>query len=153
MSTKILYLCIIFLGLILIPPDGEAQFYQYKDKSGALVYTDDLSKIPVDQRESAKKFSSSSENKRPPEKKAAAPPDETKGLNPGPPSEDFDAQRKALYKENETLTKEKDQLLKEREMINTPSKQDAYNKRVNELNERIEDYKSRINEFNIKASQ
>lgn len=153
MSTKIFYLCIIFLGSILITPDGKAQFYQYRDQNGALVYTDDLSKIPVDQRESAKKFSSSPENKAVSEKKEEVPPGETKVLSPDPPSEDFDAWREALYKENEALTKEKDQLLRERNTINTPSKQDAYNQKVNQLNERIEDYKLRVKEFNIKASQ
>lgn len=154
MDTKVLYFCIICFGLIVMSPDGQAQFYQYKDKNGALVYTDDLSKIPVDQRDSAKKYTSSPENNTSSEKKEEAPPlNDTKELKVDPLSENFDAQREALYKENEALAKEKDQLLKERNLINTPLKQDAYNKRVDQLNERIEDYKLRVKEFNIKASQ
>lgn len=152
MSTKILYLCIIILGSILIAPDGKAQFYQYRDRNGSLVYTDDLSKIPVDQRESATRYHSS-QNKNLSEKKVEVSPSETKGLNSGPVSENVDALREALYKENETLTKEKDQLLKEKENINTPAKQAAYNQKVNELNRRIEDYELRVKEFNIKAGQ
>ncbi|OGR21050.1 MAG: hypothetical protein A3J85_01600 [Desulfobacula sp. RIFOXYA12_FULL_46_16] len=137
----------------MIAPDGGAQFYQYKDQNGALVYTDDLSKIPVDQRESAKRYNSSQNKNSSEEKTKAAPPGEIKTLNPDPASEDFDARREVLYKENEALTKEKDQLLRERKLINSPATQDAYNQKVNQLNERIEDYKLRVKEFNIKAGQ
>ncbi|MDA8134311.1 MAG: DUF4124 domain-containing protein [Desulfobacteraceae bacterium] len=153
MKTKLLYLCLIFLGSILIAPNGEAQFYQYQDKNGALVYTDDLSKIPVDQRESARRYNSAQNKNASETKIEAEPPSKTKTLNTDPAPEDFDAQREALYKENQALAKEKDQLLKERDTINTPSKQDAYNQKVNQLNQRIEDYKLRIKEFNIKAGQ
>ena len=154
MSNKFLYFSIIFLVMFFIALDSDAQFYQYKDKNGAIVYTDDVSKIPLDQRDSVKTYSSS-ENTKPSEKKeeAPVPTDKAKVLKTSPPTDNFDTQREALYKEYESLTKDRDQLIKEQEMVKTPSKQEAYNKKVNQLNENIEAFKARIKEFNIKASQ
>ncbi len=157
MNNSYLYFFLIFIGAIIITTDGNAQYYQYKDKNGAIVYTDDLSKIPLDQRDSVKKYSSSDGKKKNTEKEekvvSSPPPEKTKVYNISPPSGNYDAQREALYKEYELLTNERDQLIKEQAKINSPSKQDAYNKKVNQLNEKIEAFKAKIKEFNIKASQ
>ena len=50
------YCLIIALLIFFQVPVGEAGFYSYKDENGKTHYTDDLSKIPLEYRESDKKL-------------------------------------------------------------------------------------------------
>jgi len=51
------FLAIAVLYIIFFPPLLIAgQFYQYKDTSGALIFTDDLSQVPKDQQPEVKLY-------------------------------------------------------------------------------------------------
>jgi Domain of unknown function (DUF4124) len=151
---------IVIIFLFLAGP-VTAQFYRYIDKNGDLRFTDDLSKVPVEQRANIRKYnepetepaSSSKEAVRAiekslststepsanhPQSAAAAAANETVSLEElRARIEKMKGQLEAEYLR---LAKEKDALVKSRASIKAREGLDGYNKSVDAFNQRAENY-------------
>lgn len=147
------------------------QYYKFIDENGVVSFTDDLSKIPKEQRpevEVSREISNSPESKEmtPPE---SIEPDDTSGLE----NKDTDDPAK-LDREAEELKKMKAELDKEADDINGESIRlieegkgvkgrnnvEEYNIKVDKLNEKTDlyqakqaEYVKRANEYNAKIQQ
>lgn len=136
-----------------------AEYYQYRNDKGVIVFTDDLSQVPVDQRKAVKKHTTVESAKPSEGKSSETDAPEKKGgsvqkTQPGSEDKtDFDVQRDALYKDHDLLEKEKQDLTLQGTLVRTPAEQEEYNLKVNQLNKKIEAYKLKIREFNSKTTQ
>jgi len=121
-----------------------AEFYKYKDAQGNIVFTDDVSQIPEDQRPNIKTFESviPAQAAKPEIEKPVEKPEQRED-----PSEkadkDLDAQFKWFVKEKAYLDKEKVQIEALRPTIGTQKEQKEYNEKVAALNKRIGIYREK----------
>ena len=134
--TLLLSICFIF-G---ISTTGWTEFYQYKDASGVIRFTDNLALIPLDQRDSAKQYK---EEKSPeaitgePAGNVASPliqplPDPAVEERLKSKKADLEAEYERLQREVESLQREKDSI---------PAH--AYNDSAMALNQKITEYEKR----------
>jgi hypothetical protein len=152
MRNKIFFTICIICILFFLTPQLYAEYYKYKDNNGNIVFTDNLSQVPPDQRSGVKSYQTIKSNK----------PLSVKTENTLPVVDkteqevrldDFEKQRDVLDREYAILIRERDQLLREKNLINTPVKQELYNQKVVNLNQRIDSFKQRIKDFNQKIAQ
>lgn len=157
---KKIWFCNLALFAVFIwasPVMGE--FYRYQDDHGNVIYTDDLSKVPAEQRSKAEMY----------EESVTSPPSQTspekQALNSASDKQPLD--RKALKIEGERLLKLKEELDKEyqalakentdlkteQEKAVTPDQIRAVNKKVVSYNARFQAYqeKSSAYETDVKA--
>jgi len=147
------FVCVVvaLVALLVSYQPVAAEFYRYTDKHGNVLYTDDLSNIPADQREKAQKYEaaqSSAEETPPPEKKAAK-------TEPAAPQTD---ERKRLLQQEEVLNSEYQGLMKERDDLDeekksavTPDQIKAYNLKVVDFNTRIKAYEEKRSAYSEKV--
>lgn len=126
---------IIALALILVPLISSAEFYKYRDESGVLHYTDDLSEIPKDQLSKVDTYQERNDFIRPELKQQKIE----------------DAKRKKLCKTKAVLDKEYKELSKTKQSLvdaQAETMQRAADAKANSakelrLNKRIADYEKR----------
>lgn len=165
---KLLFkLLICFQFAVISITQAGADVYKYIDNSGAVVFTDDISKVPVEQRESAfvdKAIESEDGTSSPPEKVKAEEPinwreiaegiesDKEKDAlaTPEDGSQGQNTLRKSLEQmqidlkaESEALTARRNELTGKKRAVNTEEGREEYNEKVKALNSRIEAYKQK----------
>lgn len=148
----------LFTALAWASP-GMGEFYRYQDAHGNVIYTDDLSKVPAEQRSQAEMYEESETSINPEkvqENKAADSASNSQAV-------DLDALKKEgerllkvkeeLDKEYQTLAKENAELKTEQEAAVTPDQIKAINKKVVGYNARFQAYheKSAAYETDVKA--
>jgi hypothetical protein len=123
-----------------------AEFFQYTDENGNLIFTDDLSRIPVNQRDKITRFNSARTMDNPPDGIIDNPLQE-KLLEEMIPAkkEDFEREFSRLQQARETLMEEK-------EKVTTVAEQQAYNEKVFLLNQQIERFLQQMHNFNNPVS-
>jgi len=141
-------------------PCADAGMYRYTDEQGVPHFTDDIRKVPENQRPSV-----IPEEQEP---KAVLPEEETPGRKdlPAPPvsgvpssaSTGADgvsvfAEKEALDAEFSEIIKERDRLQRERSIPGGPAEVKAYNDAVFALKDRIAAYQKRCDDYaaNVKA--
>lgn len=133
---KTINLCLVLLGILAISHPVAAEFYKYVDEDGNTLYTDDLSKVPKDQRE---KLTSYEEVLPTPddgaERAKAARAKQMEALNQ---SRDALGERKAeLDREYQEMVRERADLEAQKANAVTDEEVAAYNKRVTAFNEKM----------------
>jgi type IV secretory pathway VirB10-like protein len=124
-----------------------AEFYKYTDKDGVVRFTDDISKVPEDQRPDITSYEES--------KSAPAPepvPDHTpKSVTNAPTT----AEQKEILRKNEELNKEYKALMEEGRRLEAERKNatkkkeiEAYNRKVAEHNKKTDQWEQKRKAFN-----
>jgi hypothetical protein len=141
---------IITIGLLffvaLVQPVS-AEFYRYKDRHGNVIYTDDLNKVPLGQREKVKSYNESVYQPPKAPKKVEA---QKKTDEPGAEDKEYDRLRQqeaALNNERDALTKERDRLNQEKQNAVTPQQIKEYNRSIVDFNARIQAYEEKQKVF------
>jgi hypothetical protein len=147
------------LILLTLAAPGSAEFYRYQDQHGNVIYTDDLSKVPANQRSQATMYQESLTNPSAPDlgkgqaadNSAERPADELEALK-------IEGQRLMKVKEKldqdyNTLAGENAKLKAEQKEAVTPDQIKAVNKKVVGFNTQFQAYqeKSAAYEADVKA--
>ena len=136
---------LIFTAIIvMVCGTASAEFYRYVDKQGNVLYTDDLSKVPIEQRKTLAPYQNSPGTRVPAQitpENQGQPATEASGAEKE--RRQLEQQEKALNQEYEQLTKERDALDKDKDNAVTPDQVKTYNQRIADFNERIKGYEKK----------
>lgn len=130
-------LLLVLVAGIMFPSLSAAQFFKYRDETGAIRFTDDISQVPPEQRPQVKLYEESvSVSTGEPERTVS----ETAA---NIPADDFDAREAEIFSRKAELDAEYDRLNAEMLAINEAKKtiNVADTKQVEELNARINAYR------------
>ena len=160
-TLKSLFLGVFFTLFILwLCSPAFARIYQYKDSTGAIHFTDDISKIPEDQRPplgprgypeigpAVGRYQEPNKASEPDAKASTKAGKKGDGL---PILEEIQKSKADLNGEYAQLMKERNALKKERSTLETPEQVRAYKKKVKDLNRRIEAYQDRHRAYQKKV--
>lgn len=143
-----LIVIISILSVMALSATVEAQddFYKYVDQYGNVIYTDDLSKVPVDQRSRAKAYEAS--QYIPPKKEKSLEKSSTAVQNQdrealSQEGRQLSELKKKLDAELKALAQERAQLQKDQEAAATPDQFKRINKRVVNYNTRFKAFKEK----------
>jgi hypothetical protein len=130
-------------GLIVVfsPYTASAEFYKYKDKNGHLIFTDDVSRVPVNQRDEVTIFNSIQPKDLPPDETGDRPLQENLSTN------NVSVQKEELERESFQLQQARKALEEEKEKVTTIAEQQAYNEKVTLLNQQIERFSQKLDSF------
>lgn len=142
--------------LICMSSPAYADFYKYKDADGHTRYTDDLSKVPKDQRPDVQSYVESRTSE------AATPVAETRGTDAKPEKNQgqgkgigitelrrqLNQNQHELDQEHDALMKEKAELAKLKTNIKSGEDIKTYNRRIAAFNEKIEAYEAKRKDHN-----
>jgi hypothetical protein len=148
---KILHL---MMGLLLVVGSGTAwaEFYKYRDANGVLRFTDDLSEVPVEQRQKVKAYQSVpatvTVTSEPSEQGAASP----ENADPVAQEDGLHAERIALEQEYEEITEANRRLKAEVEDPNNLPDPIEYNQKVKALDAKVKAYEARRKAFEDKVA-
>lgn len=148
----------IWFGILLLSVPASGAFYKYIGPDGRIRFTDDYSKVPVEQRQSLKEYKDSagepSDQDQPvsepkAEESLPAPIKKQEGGSTTATQNELvetknriEGQRQELFLEHEALMKEKEAL---QSMSKTTREEvQAFNEKAVEFNAKIKDYEKRL---------
>ncbi len=136
------FIILIFLSFAV--PAAFAEFYKYIDPEGNILFTDDLSEVPANQRPGVKEYTE-------PETKTGQPgnikeaekivENEPVDIRSNKDEPDFDKRKKILEQEYILLKKENTDLANTRKKLKTKAQIVEYNKQALLIKNKIENYK------------
>jgi hypothetical protein len=139
----------VLLILLVLPVLTSAEIYKYRDKNGVLRFTDNLTEVPVSQRENIEQYR---EIKAPAGAVEKAPAD-------AQPAPDPKAMEKELLSEKEILDNEYQQLMEMRSSIEaapqpgTPEEIAAHEKKIKNYNAQLKIYEIKQKSFREKVAE
>jgi flagellar biosynthesis/type III secretory pathway protein FliH len=160
---KIVPAVVPLLLLLFFTVPSNADIYKYIDENGQKRWTDDLSQVPVDQRNSAERMET--------EETFATPPPDAEDGNAAPEpsatteeeiSDTDEPNREALEKEKAALKIKYEELLQEREEIEKATAEakaqgkrleESMRKRITAYNDMVEAYEKRLTVYNGNVAQ
>ena len=136
---------------LFIHSPSEAEFYRYTDSHGNVIFTDDLSKIPVEKRDQAKAYEEPEQRTVPsggvgqPSKTVENAPDASEAIRKV--GERLQSLRDTLDQEYNALVEENNNLREEQKQAVTPDQIKAVNKKVVSFNARFKAYQEKAEAF------
>jgi peptidoglycan hydrolase CwlO-like protein len=137
--------------LVMFQP-AMAQFYRYVDSHGNVLFTDDINKIPMDQRDRIQPYEASETDPDTTVEKSA--PEHSPAKSPEAQIAALETERarlteveSTLNQEFEALTKERDNLDEEMKNAVTTEQIKAYNQKIADFNSRIQSYEEKRNTY------
>lgn len=142
---KPIFTALCILTLLVAARPVTAEFYRYVDKHGNVLYTDDLSKIPADQRAKAAAYVESPPVQlAPPAQKPADTEEDNQATGE---TEAVMQERRELQAQGDALNKEYDQLIEERTQLDQEKGLASSNEQIEEHNRKIVDFNARIQDY------
>jgi len=156
---------LICLLLVSLPLSASAEFYRYIDEKGNIHYTDDLSKVPENQRTDIYEYGEFQRNVYNDQK------DEQSAVKSQPlfeknqardqnEADDFAQTKRRLDRKKQEFNKEYKALMQERDQTTTDNKNlksrasvKRYNKIISKFNEKIADYETRKKVFDAEVEE
>jgi hypothetical protein len=156
----------IWLGILLLSVPAFGEFYKYVGPDGRIRFTDDYSKVPMEQRQSSKEYKDavgkpSDQGQPVSEPKAEeflpAPKKKQEGESATSTEKEFVETKNRLESERPELLLEHEALMKEKEALlsmtkKTPEEIEAFNEKAAEFNAKIKDYEKRLEIHNQEAA-
>ena len=157
-KTWILFFNIgIWFGILLLSVPAFGEFYKYIGPDGRIRFTDDYSKVPVEQRQSLKEYKDSAGEPSDAEESLPAPAKKQEGGSTTSTEEAFVDTKNRLEGKRQELFLEHEGLMKEKEALGTMPKTtreevQAFNQKAVEFNTKINDYEKRLKLHNQEAA-
>ena len=154
---------LILLILMLFSITASAEFYKFIDEEGNVQFTDDLTKVPVNQREGVNKYIESRtdaedmQDNAQKEKEQNLPGDEEKEATQNvytdllKEKERLETKKKELDEEYDSLVKEKEEIDKRIKKLKTNEEIKKSNERVKLFNEKIKIYEEKRRAYNAEV--
>lgn len=143
--------CLVILFSLMLNPSLSAQIYKYVDDSGQKRWTDDLSQVPIGQRESAQRiedagdmFPDASNDQMQGEPAASLAADH--------PDDRVELTRESLMKEKSDLENQYQLLIEERNQLEQMKSQKGDAAHLTELKKRITDYNTKTKQYETRIS-
>jgi chromosome segregation ATPase len=148
---------IVVALVLLVPTWSAAEIYKYRDQSGVMRWTNDLSEVPVDQRPQMQILK---ETQSAPPKTTAADAEgseqavaQARDADLVQRAQQLDAEKTVLDQEYQALMQESQALEQMREQARSnPEEFEAYQQKVKALNTQIETYESKRQAFQEKVT-
>jgi chromosome segregation ATPase len=140
MKRIIMIIALILLAMTL---PASAEFYRFTDRHGNIIFTDDLSKVPPEQREQVKAYH---ESKYRPPKEPDPKVDQDKATDNAGEDKEYTRlrqQEEALKTERNALQTERDRLNQEKIEAVTPEQIKEHNRSIVDFNARIQAYEEK----------
>jgi len=154
---------LILLILVLFSIPASAEFYKFIDEEGNVQFTDDLTKVPVNQREGVRKYIESrtdaediKDNANIDKKEEQLFDGQEKAIqiedtNLFKTKKELDAKKKELDAEYVALLKEKEEIDKSIQKLKTNEEIKISNEKVQKFNEKIKKYEEKRKAFNTEV--
>lgn len=146
-KTTLLAILVMF---VFTPEATKAAFYKYVDKKGNIVFTDDLSTIPENQRQNAERYSEpppASEIETPAEENTPKS-DSEKTLQALPASEEINLKKEELEKKQTELKQEYNTLMKEKEELERQKIEAKGREKIKAYNDHVMQFSEKLNKYN-----
>ena len=155
-----LKLFVILITLLFSTAAVFAEFYKYVDKEGNILFTDNLSEVPQNQRPVVAEYdetkNQTDESKKSGYAKETAenqPEEESVDNTNNDPVVDFNNRKKALEQEHILMEKENAELANIKKNLKTKAQIESYNKKVLSMNEKIKNFTKNRTKLNTEIEE
>jgi chromosome segregation ATPase len=142
----------ILAMLVLTQIEAKADFYKYTDENGSTIFTDDLSKIPENQRNKIKKYqeplSLPKTEKSVIKKPQKSTPENSKKVSAT--IEEINAKKEELEKRQIHLEQEYETLMKEKAALEHQQAEAKGRNKIKVYNEQVRVFSDKLNKYNKK---
>jgi uncharacterized coiled-coil DUF342 family protein len=142
----------ILAMFVLTPIKAKADFYKYIDKNGNIIFTDDLSKVPENQRDKVKKY-----HEPPPLPqtnktviKKTQESNTEKSQNISITSEEISSKREELKKRQTRLEQEYETLMEEKAALELQKAEAKGRNEIKSYNEQVRLFSDKLTKYNKK---
>lgn len=146
---------VLILGMLLTAVPLFAQIYKYTDETGQTRWTDDLTQVPVNQRESVKTFENlKGDDPQIGEKTVPAPANQTQHAYESEMTRDALLREKAeLENQYQRLQEERKEIEKLKSEGNVTTSQEELNTIISEFNAKTDKYETQRKALEDKVNQ